>query len=146
MTSADWWWALNRRAGRLEELDLRECRRLLSATDVGRLGYTGEAGPRIVPVNYALLPESVVFRTGQQSEIARFALGRTVAFEVDQVDEFLHSGWSVLIVGRLSEMSPSAIEMLDVSDTPQPWPKGTQTLVCEVSLSEVTGRRVLPGG
>jgi hypothetical protein len=146
MTTADFWWTLNQRAGRLEELDPGECRRLLGAAGVGRLGYTGEAGPRIVPVNYAMLPDSIVFRTGQKSEIARFALGRTVAFEVDQIDGFLRSGWSVLIVGRLSEMSPSAVQMLDVGKMPQPWPEGIQTLVCEVSLSQVTGRRVHPGG
>jgi nitroimidazol reductase NimA-like FMN-containing flavoprotein (pyridoxamine 5'-phosphate oxidase superfamily) len=145
MNAGDLWWSLDQRAGRVEELDPRECLRLLGATDIGRLGYTGEAGPRIVPVNYALLPERIVFRTGQRSEVARFALGRTVAFEVDQLDEFLRSGWSVLIVGQLSEMSPSEITMLDDSETPKPWAEGVKTLVCQVTLSQITGRRVHPG-
>jgi uncharacterized protein len=145
MSAADLWWSLDQRAGRVEELDPRECRRLLVAANVGRLGYTGEAGPRIIPVNYALLPERIIFRTGQQSEIARFALGSIVAFEVDQLDEFLRSGWSVLIVGRLRELTPAEIRMLDVGETPMPWAQGAKTLVCEVAISQITGRRVHPG-
>jgi hypothetical protein len=131
--------------GRVEELDAGECRRLLESVTVGRLGYTSQRGPRIIPVNYALGLDSVAFRTGQQTEVARLALGRTVAFEVDQVDDFLRSGWSVLIVGKLTEMSPSAVRMLDVSQTPAPWAGGERTLYCEIPFSELSGRRIHPG-
>jgi Pyridoxamine 5'-phosphate oxidase len=65
------------------------------------------AAPRIIPVNYAVRLDSVAFRSGQQTEVAGLALGRVVAFEVDQVDDFLRSGWSVLVLGKLAEMSPS---------------------------------------
>jgi pyridoxamine 5'-phosphate oxidase-like protein len=77
--------------------------------------------------------------------VARFALGRPVAFEVDQIDEFLHNGWSVLVVGRLREMTFSEVQQLEPGRTPQPWAQGQRTLVCQVELGHVTGRRVHPG-
>ena len=36
---ADRWWPMWHRGGRLEELDARECRRLLAGTAVGRLSF-----------------------------------------------------------------------------------------------------------
>ena len=131
--------------GRVEELDGAECRRLLESTTVGRLGYTSERGPRIIPVNYAVRSDSVAFRTAQQTEVAHLALGRIVAFEVDQIDDFLRSGWSVLVVGKLTEMSPSATQLLDLSQTPVPWAGGDRTLYCEVPFTELSGRRIHPG-
>ena len=139
------WWRFPDRPGAIEELDSAECRRLLASTNVGRLGYTGEKGPRITPVNFVLEADAITIRTGQHSEVARFALGRTVAFEVDQIDEFLHSGWSVLVVGRLLEMTFSEVQQLATDRTPQPWPQGKQTLVCQIEISHVSGRRVHPG-
>jgi uncharacterized protein len=97
------WWRFPDRPGTIEELNPAECRRLLASVSIGRLGYTGEKGPRITPVNFLLDGDSITFRAGQQSEMARLALGRPVAFEGDQIDEFLHSGWSVLVVGQLRE-------------------------------------------
>jgi uncharacterized protein len=144
VTGPNMWSFLWPTGGRVEELDAAECRRLLESTTVGRLGYTSERGPRIIPVNYAMRLDSVAFRTGQQTEVARLALGRIVAFEVDQVDDYLRSGWSVLVLGKLTEMSPSAVRMLDVSQTPAPWAGGERTLYCEIPLAEVSGRRIHP--
>ena len=144
-TTSGTWWTVADRRGAIEELDPAECRRLLGSTSIGRLGYTGEKGPRITPVNFVLEADAITIRTGQHSEVARFALGRTVAFEVDQIDEFLHSGWSVLVVGRLLEMTFSEVQQLATDRTPQPWPQGQQTLVCQIEISHVSGRKVHPG-
>jgi hypothetical protein len=48
-------WSLLDRGGRLETLDRDECRRLLEATSIGRLGYCTDFGPRIVPMNYTTI-------------------------------------------------------------------------------------------
>jgi len=77
--------------------------------------------------------------------VARFALVRPVAFEVDQIDEFLHSGWSVLVVGQLREMTFSEVQQREPGRTPQPWAQGERTLACQVEFGQVTGRRVQPG-
>ena len=45
-------------------LDEAECLRLIAAGGVGRIGYTGRFGPTILPVNFALQDQTIVFRTG----------------------------------------------------------------------------------
>jgi len=50
-------WSLLDRGGRLETLDRDECRLLLGSTNIGRLGYCTDVGPRIVPMNYTLVSE-----------------------------------------------------------------------------------------
>lgn len=137
-------WSLPVGAGRSEELDDEECWRLISSGTVGRLGYVGESLPRIIPVNYRVLDRSIIFRTVPDGEIAQFALGRTVAFEVDAIDEFLHSGWSVLMSGILRELDPSTIQALDHRDTPQPWPAGSQTMFCRLEPTQISGRCIHP--
>ena len=98
---ADLWWPIWHRGGRLEELDARECRRLLAGTTVGRLAYQTMRGPRIIPMNYALVADSIVTCTAPDTEIARIAPKQTVAFEIDHADGYLQRGWSVLVVGEL---------------------------------------------
>jgi hypothetical protein len=61
-------WSVLDRGGRLETLDRDECRRLLGSTNIGRLGYCSDLGPRILPMNYTLVSESVTFRTGIDTE------------------------------------------------------------------------------
>jgi hypothetical protein len=95
-------WSLLDRGGRLEILDRDECRRLLGSTNIGRLGYCSDLGPRILPMNYTLVSESVTFRTGLDTEASHQLFDHPIAFEVDQVDEFLQSGWSVLVPCLLS--------------------------------------------
>ena len=141
---ANVWWPIWHRGGRLEELDAPECRRLLAGTAVGRLSYQTVRGPRIVPLNYALVGDSIVTRTGADTEVARLAVKQTVAFEIDQADEYLHRGWSVLVVGELSKMSADAIGMLAPERTPDPWPEGYRSIFLQLGIDELTGRRVHP--
>ena len=82
-------------------LDREECMELLTAKSVGRIAYTTDAGPRILPVNYVLVNDSVIFRTVPDGEIFHHALSSVCAFEIDETDEFFESGWSVVVVGRL---------------------------------------------
>ncbi len=137
------WWDLTARAGRVQELDAAECLTLLQSTHVGRLGYVKDDGLRIVPLNYALAGERLLVRTGLTSEPARLALGSNVAFEVDLFDEFLESGWSVLVTGRLETVDEQTLRVLDLSQTPQPWKSGQHALVLQLPLIAVTGRRIL---
>jgi hypothetical protein len=89
-------WSLLDRGGRLETLDRDECRRLLGSTNIGRLGYCTDFGPRVVPMNYTLVSESVTFRTSIDSEASHQLFDHPIAFEVDQVDEFLQADGACL--------------------------------------------------
>jgi uncharacterized protein len=85
-------WSLLDRGGRRETLEPDECRCLLGSTNVGRLGYCTDLGPRIVPMNYTLVGESVTFRTGIHTEASHQLFDHPITFQVDQVDEFLQTG------------------------------------------------------
>ena len=137
-------WSLLDRGGRLERLDREECRRLLESANIGRLAYCTDAGPRIIPMNYTLVSEGVVFRTSIDTEASHQLFDQPIAFEVDQVDEFLQTGWSVLVVGNAQPLREESLLLLDVGQAPQPWPEGRRALVVQLPLTMITGRRVHP--
>jgi nitroimidazol reductase NimA-like FMN-containing flavoprotein (pyridoxamine 5'-phosphate oxidase superfamily) len=128
----------------MEHLDITECRQLLAGVAVGRLGYTAATGPRILPMNFVLVRDALFMRTIPDCEVARWALGDEVCFEVDHVDDFLRAGWGVLVTGRLEEPSSDLIRSLDMGGMPLPWPSGLRSLLMALPLTRVTGRRVHP--
>jgi nitroimidazol reductase NimA-like FMN-containing flavoprotein (pyridoxamine 5'-phosphate oxidase superfamily) len=125
-------------------LEATECRRLLISTSFGRLGYSAADEQRIVPMNYVIAEEHLVFRTSSENEVARFAPDRQVAFEVDKIDEFLQSGWSVLVSGTAEELPRASLRAMDVGETPEPWAAGVRSLYLRIPLARITGRRVHP--
>jgi nitroimidazol reductase NimA-like FMN-containing flavoprotein (pyridoxamine 5'-phosphate oxidase superfamily) len=143
-SAAGTWWEPAYRGGRLENLEVNECRRLLITTSVGRLGYSTPDQQRIVPMNYVVVDEHLVFRTSSDNEVARFARDHRVAFEVDHVDEFQQSGWSVLISGTAEELPRASLRAMDAGETPEPWAAGTRSLYLRIPLTQLTGRRVHP--
>ena len=73
-------------------LDPGECMELPRRQSVGRIAYASDAGARILPVNYVLVDDSVIFRTVPDGEIFHHALSSVCAFEIDETDEFFRSG------------------------------------------------------
>jgi nitroimidazol reductase NimA-like FMN-containing flavoprotein (pyridoxamine 5'-phosphate oxidase superfamily) len=88
----------------VEMLPRPECFRLLSSQTVGRLGFLVGDQPLVLPLNFAVVRDVVVFRTGRGSKLAA-ALGTKVAFEVDEVNISAGDGWSVLVQGIAEEIT-----------------------------------------
>ena len=125
------------------ELTVDECLALVETRTVGRIGLMTEAGIRIFPVNYTVFADTIVFRTLPYGAIANSAHGAEVAFEVDDLDDELRSGWSVLAVGRCERIEdPATVRMVRSKDDPEPWAGGQRNLYFQVSWTDVTGRRV----
>ena len=96
----------------------------------------------VLPVNYRFVDGRVVFRTSPHSELARhFSPGRA-AFQIDYVDEFLQSGWSVLVRGRAELLEWD--ELPPDQDRPEPWAEGSRNVYVRITAERMTGRRVLP--
>ena len=83
----------------VEWLDRDECLRLLAADEVGRLAVVVGHAPMIVPVNYRLDGDRVVFRSDPGTKVD-YGLRSPVAFEIDGIDRAAHTGWSVVVTGR----------------------------------------------
>jgi nitroimidazol reductase NimA-like FMN-containing flavoprotein (pyridoxamine 5'-phosphate oxidase superfamily) len=126
----------------MAELDEPECLRLLGSVAVGRIALTRHALPVILPVNFALDGQTIVVRTGVGSILAAARDGVVVAFEADEVDEHLETGWSVLVTGTMREVT-GASELLRVQRLHlYPWAGGARPFYVRITPGIVSGRRV----
>lgn len=127
----------------VEVLSEDECLALLAEGRVGRVGVTIAAMPAILPVNYALLGRTIVFRTAAGTKL-RAALAHTViAFEVDHIDDQSHAGWSVLVVGMAQELTGRQRD--EALALPlDPWAEGERDHFVGVAPDVVSGRRLHP--
>lgn len=121
-------------------LDRVVCLGLLGQGVIGRVIYTAGAMPAARPVNYALVAEEVIFRTG--GNLAAAILNTVVGFEVDDVDLATRTGWSVLVIGKAYRVSdPDRLSEI-TSMVPQPWAPGRTTHTIAIPTWRLTGRRV----
>jgi len=129
----------------LEVLDREESLRLLRTAILGRVGVTFGALPTILPVNFRLVGEEIVFRTGVGTKLDTATCNRIVAFEADEIDALSHTGWSVVVTGRAREVTdPAELAGLDPSSIPRWAPVDSQRVVA-ISTEMVSGRRLAPG-
>jgi nitroimidazol reductase NimA-like FMN-containing flavoprotein (pyridoxamine 5'-phosphate oxidase superfamily) len=93
---------------RLKDLLPHECLSLLAMVRVGRVGIAAGEAPLILPVNFIVLGESVVFRTVPGTKLGAAKAGAAVSFEADEYAPDGTWGWSVLLHGIASEMAAGA--------------------------------------
>ncbi|MEV8218634.1 pyridoxamine 5'-phosphate oxidase family protein [Microbacterium sp. NPDC077391] len=127
----------------MTELTEQECRELLGATTVGRLGFVTDARVQIIPVNYLIDGDDVVIRTAP-SGLLRALPESTVgiAFEVDHHDDLAGSGWSVLLSGSVSEMTEDELAAVPGVTRRTPWAEGDRSLPLRFTPASISGRRV----
>jgi uncharacterized protein len=130
----------------LIELDREECLELLAAKSVGRIAYAADYGARILPVNYVLADDSIIFRTVPDGQIFHHALDSMCAFEIDDTDEFFESGWSVVAIGRLELATGDDFDHIRYGKSPQPWATGNRYMFVRLPCTQVSGRRVIGHG
>jgi nitroimidazol reductase NimA-like FMN-containing flavoprotein (pyridoxamine 5'-phosphate oxidase superfamily) len=119
-----------------------ECRRLIAPGGVGRIAFTTLTGPMVVPVNFAVLADTIVVRTAEGTVIDGHADG-PVALEVDHIDEALSQGWSVLVRGPAHRVTqPAELRRLQEDAAVWPWPGGEREVYVRIIPSQVTGRRI----
>lgn len=130
---------------RLWDLSPQECRTLLSTHGVGRIAVaTSDGRPAVVPVNYEVVDDAIVFRTAPDSVTAA-AAETEVAFEVDHVDDALSQGWSVLAVGPARVVTdPEAVRGLAQRAHTTPWAGGAREMWVSIEPTNLTGRRITP--
>jgi uncharacterized protein len=128
--------------GRLTEMPVGECRDLMGSMSVGRVAFVDEDGPVVLPVNYVLDGEAVLFRTSPANTIGRHLDSATVAFEVDEFDDYTQSGWSVVLRGVATFVMDD--ELARDQRRPVSWADGVRSLVIRIAPASVSGRRLLP--
>ena len=126
----------------LHKLTAVECYELLSLGGVGRVAFTTADGPVMLPVNYAMAAQTVVFRTAPDTRLARY-LDCAAAFEADHLDEALSQGWSVLVTGRAVRVTKEAeVRHLEQPGAVQPWADGARDVYVRIIPHQISGRRI----
>jgi hypothetical protein len=83
----------------LEILHYGDCFLLLQSVPVGRLGFYAGGEVVILPVNFLVDGQDIVFRTGVGSKLSSVEVGHYVGFEADSYDTATRTGWSVVVTG-----------------------------------------------
>ena len=119
-----------------------QCLARIASATIGRVAVTSRALPAVVPVNYTLAGNRIVFRTRRGGMLARACDDAVVGFQVDDLARDGRSGWSVLVVGvaRLLEGSEDlrALELNLISAVDG---YGDDQFV-GIALGQVSGRMV----
>ena len=123
-----------------ENIPREECLRLLASQIIGRVAVADFNGPPlVVPVNFVLDGEAVVFRTDYGSKFRLAVLREApVSFEVDGVDPGQRTGWSVLLQGPATELPEGEAQGLRL----QPFAPGGKTHWVRIEPQSITGRRI----
>jgi nitroimidazol reductase NimA-like FMN-containing flavoprotein (pyridoxamine 5'-phosphate oxidase superfamily) len=119
------------------ELPELDCWELLRAQEFGRLAFHLVNEVHIVPINYAVMGERLVFRTAEGSKLLGITMNQDVAFEIDEYDETRAS--SVIVRGkarRLEGVEADAAEELPL----YPWVSTDKLSLVVIEPVEVTGR------
>jgi nitroimidazol reductase NimA-like FMN-containing flavoprotein (pyridoxamine 5'-phosphate oxidase superfamily) len=127
----------------VHQLSRSECLELLSTVPVGRVGVSIGALPAVLPVNFCVTDEAVIFRSTSGAKLSAAVAGTVVAFEADHYDEAGRTGWSVLVQGRAEEITDPAglarAEQLPLES----WAlDGAADHVIAVELAMISGRRI----
>ncbi|HYA00194.1 MAG TPA: pyridoxamine 5'-phosphate oxidase family protein [Candidatus Binatia bacterium] len=87
------------------ELARARCLELLATVPVGRVGLSVGALPVVLPVNFVLAGDRLVFRTVPGTKLDAAAVRAVVAFEADAYDAGGAWGWSVMVQGQSAEIT-----------------------------------------
>lgn len=134
--------AFDSRTG-VEVIDRKECLELLAGDVVGRIAIVEGTGPLVLPVNYGLHGETLVFRTGPGAKLTA-SRGQQVCFEVDSFDRSTRSGWSVVVRGRLEEVDELDRSFADLEHLAAPWLGIGRPRTIRLVPTIISGRRVRP--
>jgi nitroimidazol reductase NimA-like FMN-containing flavoprotein (pyridoxamine 5'-phosphate oxidase superfamily) len=123
------------------ELDEELCWRMLARAGFGRVGFVEGDDVVVLPINAAVDKRRIIFRTRAGTSLARIA-GSNVGFEADHTDRVSESGWSVVVRGRLVDVSASP-EVKDWSDfAVHAWAPPPRDRWMMIEPSCVTGRLI----
>lgn len=127
--------------GELDVLNRRQCLDLLQDVRVGRLIFTEDALPAVQPVNFRMWREDVVIRVAGGAKLAAASDNLVVAFEADELDPDLRSGWSVTVVGHAQPIT-GVEDLVEIAGTfVQPWVQGRRDHFIRIRTEKITGRR-----
>jgi nitroimidazol reductase NimA-like FMN-containing flavoprotein (pyridoxamine 5'-phosphate oxidase superfamily) len=126
----------------IDDLVEEVCWHLLAGSRVGRIAFTIDGEPWVLPVNYAMRDKAVVFRTTAGSMLHGLGSGASVAVEIDHVDSAAQTGWSVLARGHAWEVTDEKEIASFAEGAVHPWAPGVKDCWMWVLPHAISGRAV----
>lgn len=126
---------------KVEELGEDACLELLGTKEVGRVAYNDPEGPVVMPVNYVLQDDTVLFRIAPHSRLADRLRDGAASFEVDHIDDATRTGWSVLVQGHAARAD--SWDLPEAESRPTPWAEGSRNLHVRLSPHHISGVRLI---
>jgi len=124
------------------EIAEARCLELLQSQTVGRVAWFARDAPEILPVNYVWHENCVIFRTSAHGPLSELSQPTDVAFEVDEIDQQHHQGWSVVVHGRAEGVVRPADVVRLFAASGVPWASGMRILIIRITPTRVSGRLV----
>ncbi|TDC86765.1 pyridoxamine 5'-phosphate oxidase family protein [Actinomadura sp. 7K507] len=122
-----------------KSLTRAECHELMGTAPIGRIVFTEQALPAVLPVGFVLDGEDVVVCTPSGSTLVTAVRGAIVAFETDGFETGGATVWSVTVVGRARVVRDPGER---VRTALRPWTAAADTRFVRISCERLTGRRI----
>ena len=117
----------------------QECWELLRSTPIGRVAMTIGDEVEVFPVNYEIRGDSLYIRTAEGTKLFGIALGRPVAFEIDDWDD--EAGWSVIAKCSAHQLD-HAYEIKEAEQLGLTrWVPDSRDVLVRLTPIKITGRR-----
>jgi transcriptional regulator with XRE-family HTH domain len=130
------------RRPRLVDLGPEQSWARLGSTGIGRIVFDSDDGPIALPVNYAVVNESILLRTAEDTAIARIPSDSKVSLEVDQIDDALGAGWSVLVYATCEHLGAAEAAHEAEAVVLVPWAGGPRDHWLRLRSRLVVGRSI----
>lgn len=117
-------------------LSTEECWELLRADEFGRLAYRMSDEVHLVPINYAIDADTILFLTGEGNKLLGVTMHPEVVFEIDAYDD--ERAHSVIVRGlarRLEEDEEHRAENVPL----RPWVSTPKYNVVEITPTQISG-------
>jgi CBS domain-containing protein len=115
---------------------------LLRQARVGRVAVSVGEVPAVFPVNYVVAGEDILFFTAEGTKMRAAMANTMVTFEVDHVDPFAETGWSVMVVGQARERTEPTVIVGAKRAGLRPWAAGDRFHLVAIDMDFVSGRRI----
>lgn len=125
--------------GMMESLTRAECLGLMGTVPIGRIVFTEQALPAVLPAGFVLDDGDVVICAPAVSGLDTRIRGAVVAFETDGIDAGGRAVWSVTVVGRARVVRDPGER---VRSALRPWTTTPEARFVRISCQRTAGRRI----
>ncbi|MEE9415512.1 MAG: pyridoxamine 5'-phosphate oxidase family protein [Acidimicrobiales bacterium] len=128
----------------LEVIPYEECKDLLREAGIGRIGFLDQGETIILPVNFAFVSGSILFRSAPGSKLSSAEIAKPMSFEIDGWEESTRTGWSVLVKGVSDLVTDEWLTGMYEFLGSEPWADSIpRDNWIRIRADEISGRRIV---